>query len=124
MSDVDGAVARILDVRARLPASESALVALSGIDGSGKGYLAARIVDGLLARGLNAANVNLDLWLNLPERRFSAERPAEQFYERGLRFDELFGQLILPLKRQRSLQVTVDAAFETATAYHRHTYAY
>jgi len=99
-------------------------VAVSGIDGSGKGFVAARIVEALRARALRAAGVNSDGWLNLPDRRFSRVNPVEHFYLHAIRFDELFAGLVLPLRDRRSLRVTVDHADETATGYREETYAF
>src|SRR5262249_53888055 len=58
-------VTRILAGRQRVPASESMLVAVSGIDASGKGYVTALLVEELKRQGLNAAGIGADGWLNL-----------------------------------------------------------
>jgi len=122
MVDIEAAVEMILAGRRRVPAHESMLVAVSGIDGSGKGYVTERIVAGIQQKGLNAVAVNVDGWLNLPPRRFHKKQPAEHFYRHAIRFDDMFEQLILPLKRQRSIRVEADLAEETATVYHRHVH--
>ena len=124
MIDIEVAVEMVLAGRRRLPAHESALVAVSGIDGAGKGYASSLIVARLRQEGLNAVMINIDGWPNLPSRRFNAERPAEHFYQRAIRFEEMFRQLILPLKRQRSIQIQAELAEETASAYHQHLYAF
>jgi len=108
--------------RASLPSGQALLVGLSGIDGCGKGYLAQQLVHALSARRLKTAAINVDGWLNLPALRFDPLRPAETFYERGLRLDELFAQLVLPLRAQRRARVTMDWVDETATASRPHTY--
>jgi uridine kinase len=100
------------------------LVAVSGIDGCGKGYVTAHIVAELQRRGARAVGINIDGWLNLPHARFNEERPAEHFYLHAIRFDEMFGQLILPLKRDRSIRVEADFAEETAREYRKQTYEY
>jgi uridine kinase len=100
------------------------LVAITGIDGCGKGYVAARIVDALRSKGLRAAAVNIDGWLNLPGRRFDAANPAEHFYRYAIRFDEMFSQLVLPLRENRSIRCEADFAEETATDYRRHVYEF
>ena len=79
-TDVRAITERILGVRASVPRERAALVAVSGIDGCGKGWLARQIVDELQARGVNAANINIDGWLNLPDKRFGDKNPAEHFY--------------------------------------------
>jgi uridine kinase len=96
-------------------------VAISGIDGSGKGYVTTRINEALRAN-LRVAAINIDGWLNLPRVRFSAENPAEHFYRHAVRFDDLFAQLALPLRDRRSLRLEADYAEETATEHRRHVY--
>jgi len=115
---VETALAR----RAALPPTMALLIGLSGIDGCGKGYLAAQLVAAFTARGLKSAAINVDGWLNLPAIRFDAARPAETFYENGLRLDELFARLVLPLRSTRSARVTMDWVEETATASRPYTY--
>jgi len=100
------------------------LVGVSGIDGSGKGYLTKEIVSRLLRSGVRAVAINVDGWLNLPEVRFSRERPAERFYEKALRLDEMFAKLVLPLKSQRSIRLDADYTEETAMSYRPHVYEY
>jgi uridine kinase len=79
MVDIHTAVEMILAGRRRVPTHESMLVAVSGIDGSGKGYVTERIVACIQQKGLNAVAVNVDGWLNLPPRRFHREQLAEHF---------------------------------------------
>jgi uridine kinase len=99
-------------------------VAVTGIDGSGKGFVASRIVAELLIGGLRAEAINIDGWLNLPGTRFNAANPADHFYEHAIRFEELFSQLVLPLRDARSLRLEADFAEETATEYRRHLYEF
>jgi uridine kinase len=115
---VEAALAR----RASHPPASALLVGLSGIDGSGKGYLVGQLVAALSARGQNVAAINADCWLNLPTVRFDPDRPGENFYENALRLDELFERLVLPLRRDRSISVTMDWVEETATTSHPDTY--
>jgi uridine kinase len=122
MDEVQTIVQTILNKRPQIPPHESMLVALSGIDGSGKGYITARIVAGLRQRGSNAVGINIDGWLNLPSQRFNPNRPAEHFYHHAIRFDNLFEQLVLPLKRNRSVRIEADFAEETASQYRKQTY--
>lgn len=123
-TDVRAVTDRLLEVRASVPRERAALVAVSGIDGCGKGWLTRKIVDDLQARGINAANINIDGWLNLPARRFSDKNPAEHFYLHAIRFDEMFAQLVLPLRDARSIRVETDFAEETATAYRKQLYEF
>ena len=122
MSDIRSLVEGIRTRCRHLPAEQSMLVAISGIDGSGKGYLARGLVEELQRQGVHAVAISVDGWLNLPSLRFSAEKPAEHFYEHAIRFGEMFEQLVLPLKRQRSIRVEANFTEETAQAYRRHIY--
>jgi uridine kinase len=124
----DGAIAsfvqQIGEARDRTSPARSVLAALSGIDGSGKGFVAAQVAAALAARGLRVASVNVDGWLNLPQVRFSDVDPAGHFYRHAIRFEELFAQLLLPLCAQRSIVLDADFAAETATAYVKRRYAF
>jgi uridine kinase len=95
------------------PRERSLLAGVSGIDGSGKGFVAERIVTELTNRGLRVANINVDGWLNLPSRRFGPARPASHFYEHGLRLDEMFERLVLPLRDRRSIRLLAQHADPT-----------
>ncbi len=122
MHGIRTAVEKILAERHRLSARRSLLVAVSGIDASGKGILTELIVAALQAKGMNAAGICADGWLSLPSRRFSLVLPPEHFYRHAFRFREMFGQLVLPLKEKRSIRVAAGFVDETATACHRHAY--
>jgi len=98
------------------------LVGISGIDGSGKGFLAAQLSRELERTDLRVALINVDGWLNLPSIRFSPHNPAEHFYRHALRLEELFADLILPLRRRRTHRLLARHAEETATAYCDHLY--
>jgi uridine kinase len=124
MVNIDDLVVKILRERAIVFEQRSLLVGISGIDGSGKGYVAKQIEARLGQHSIAAAKINVDGWLNLPGRRFSPIQPAEHFYENAIRFDELFTQLLLPLKDHRSVSVVADFAEETATNYRQHTYSF
>ncbi len=124
MSTLQTVVDEILDARSSMPCQRSVLTAITGIDGCGKGYVTARIVDALQTKGVCAVAINIDGWLNLPNRRFDASNPAEHFYLHAIRFEEMFAQLILPLRDHRSLRIVADYAEETATEYRRHVYEF
>lgn len=84
--------------RSAIVSGHSLLVGLSGIDGAGKGFLAAELRRELERTGLRVAVLNVDGWLNLPPIRFSAQDPAEHFYRHALRLEEMFSELVLPLR--------------------------
>lgn len=120
---VDSAAETILEARRRVAPARALLAAISGIDGSGKGYVAAEIAR-RLAPETAVATINIDGWLNLPDRRFDAWNPAEHFYEHAIRFDDLFEQLVLPLRGNRRIRLLADFAEETATQYRKYLYAF
>jgi uridine kinase len=118
------AIEAVLAARKRVPTRRAALVAISGIDASGKGYATGKLAAELEARGLRVAAIGIDGWLNLPPVRFRADDSAEHFYRHAFRFDEMFERLILPLRDNRSISLEADFTEETATAYRRHLYGW
>ncbi len=124
MVDLQTPVQMILS-RHRVKREGALLLGVSGIDGSGKGYVTALLAARLTADGLRVANVNIDGWLNLPSRRFSPVDPGRHFYDHGLRLDEMFARLVLPLQARRSHRLVADLADATgAEVYHRHAYEF
>jgi uridine kinase len=100
------------------------LVGISGIDGSGKSTVAARLADRLNSLWMKTVLVQLDDWHNPPAVRFSPTRPAETFYESGLRMDELFSTLVLPLQRDRRVHLQATLARLPEERPFRHTFAF
>ena len=124
MSSIDEVVRKILERRANTPDTRCLLVGVSGIDGCGKGYVAAQLQAHLALRGVIPAILNIDGWLNLPEKRFDQNAPAVNFYENAIRFEQFFSQLALPLRERRSIHLVADFVEETASNYRKHTYDY
>ncbi|MBI3408125.1 MAG: uridine kinase [Planctomycetes bacterium] len=125
MTSVASAVDRILTAKDAHASDTSLLVGVTGIDGSGKGYVSERIAAGLQDNGIRFAQINVDGWLNLPSKRFNSANPAQHFYDHAIRFDELFAQLVLPLKAKRSLRLEAELADATdAERLRRHTYEF
>jgi uridine kinase len=124
MAVLQAVIEKIVGTRASVAPERSVLVAITGIDGCGKGYLTAQLLQQLGLRGVRAAIINVDAWLNLPRVRFARSNPAEHFYLHAIRFDEMFGQLVLPLRERRSLRLEANWAEETATEYRKHTYEF
>lgn len=124
MAKLHAVTKQILGTRVSIPAQRSVLVAITGIDGCGKGYVTAQLLQQLRAEGVRVAIINVDGWLNLPQVRFDSSNPAEHFYLHAIRFDEMFGQLILPLRERRTLRLEANYAEETAAEYRKHTYEF
>ena len=113
MTKLNDLIEKILNRRSQVRYDRSVLVAVSGIDGSGKGYITEKIVSETQSRGVRAIAINIDPWLTLPEQRFNSENPAEHFYHHAFPFDRLFEQLIYPLQKNRSiyLKTTLTGQF-------------
>lgn len=124
MSGIDQVVRKILERRANIPETRSLLVGVSGIDGCGKGYLTSQLQAHLALHGVIPALLNVDGWLNLPERRFDHNAPATNFYDNAIRLDQFFNQLVLPLRDRRSVHLIADFVEETAANYRQHSYDY
>ena len=114
----------IVNAHKTTPARRALLVGVSGIDGSGKGYVSSKLAQELRSARVNVAIINADGWLNLPGVRFSTNDPGRHFYENAFRFDEMFGRLVLPLKRDGSVDVTADLVEETAKDFRQHRYIF
>lgn len=118
-----GAADRMIAATKALRGRRTLLAGLSGIDGSGKGYLASRLAHRLQSSGLRLALLNVDGWLNLPARRFSKTDPGGHFYRHGLRLEEMFARLVLPLRDRGEVDLVADFAEETATGYRPEHYS-
>jgi uridine kinase len=115
-------VAKILEAHSRVPATRALLVGISGIDGSGKGFITEKLADALRTKSLNVALTSADDWLNLPHVSMNRDNCAEHFYEHAIRFDEMFERLIGPLRHNRAVSITADCADAKATSYRKHRY--
>lgn len=151
MPDLECFLHAIVERRRKISADRALLVGISGIDGSGKGYIGAKIASslgnvvarrtagvdpggpeiaqhsrpaGLSAAGYNIALISADGWLNLPHIRFARENSAEHFYDRALRLEEMFERLILPLRDHREVDLEMDFADETARTHRRRRYQF
>jgi uridine kinase len=122
MAGIDEVIGRIIKRRAEVPENRSLLVGISGIDGCGKGYVAGQIEAHLAQRAVTSAVINVDGWLNLPDKRFDSTAPAETFYESAIRFDQFFSELLIPLRDQKSIYLVADFVEETAYQYRKHVY--
>src|SRR5438093_1427735 len=81
---------KIVAARMIAPPERALLVGVSGIDGSGKGFVAKRVDERLRRLGWNVAAISADDWLNVPDVYMNADNPAGHFYENALRLDDMF----------------------------------
>ncbi len=121
-ASLESAIHRITQTRLTVASDRAVLVALTGVDGCGKGYIARKIAHALEAQSLKIATINIDGWLNLPPVRFSQSNPAEHFYQYAFRFKQMFSELVLPLREGRSHHLEADFTEETAADYRKHQY--
>ena len=120
---LDELIIPLIQKRAEIPIERAMLVGISGIDGSGKGYIA-RQLNEALGIELRVATINVDGWLNLPPTRFGGTDPSRHFYEHALRLEEMFDRLVIPLVKERGVTVTADFVEETADVFRLHEYSY
>jgi uridine kinase len=92
-------------------------VAISGIDASGKGFVAKHLETELIAKGLRVANINIDPWQNPIAIRLKKENAAENFYQNVFRWDDVFEQLIIPLRRTGTTQFATRLIFSHVDEY-------
>ena len=105
----------ILTSKNNIPFQKAFIVAISGIDASGKGYIATQLVQELSNRNKSVFLENLDGWLNLPKVRFSPENKAENFYQNAFRLDELQSQILMPYRQENQVNCQVLYLEETWT---------
>ena len=110
LNQLDFLTSKIVAKRAERSAGQAVLVGISGIDAGGKGFITEKIAKRLQELGWRVATINADDRLNLPEVCLSRHKPAEHFYEHAMRFDEMFDQLIVPLKENRAVSFVADCA--------------
>ena len=104
--------------------NRAVLVGISGIDGSGKGFVTAKLAKALRATSLNAAVISADDWLNLPNICLNRENYAEHFYKHAIRLEEMFERLILPLRDHGEVDVLADCGDAKATVHRKYRYVF
>jgi uridine kinase len=115
-------VGAIVRTRGAVALDRAALVGISGIDASGKGFITQKLAEQLRNGGWNVAVISADDWLNLPAVCINRDNYAEHFYKHAMRFDEMFERLIVPLKQNRGISLGVDCADAKATAFREEHY--
>jgi uridine kinase len=121
---LDELTRRVLAARSSISLDRALLVGISGIDGSGKGFIAAKLADALRAKSLGVALISADDWLNLPHVCINPDHPGEHFYNHALRLKEMFERLIGPLRDQRQVDVLADCGDAKATVHRKHRYVF
>lgn len=117
-------VTRIRELRGHAAPNRALLVGISGIDGSGKGFISAKLAGALRARSMNVALINADDWLNLPHICINQENPGEHFYNHALRLEEMFKRLIFPLRDKGDVDLVADCGDAKATLHRKHRYRF
>lgn len=117
------AAARMLDL-ARRRRRTALLVAISGVDGSGKTHLAQLLAERLRRWGVSVAPIGIDPWQNPQTIRFASFDPGAHFYRHAIRFDDLFAQVVDPLVANRSLELETRVIRTDADAWEPLVYAY
>ena len=100
----------IKDLHNNKDSTKAQVVAISGIEGSGKRELTEKIAAALKLEGLNVAVIHTDDWEACKSIRFNIMNSPEEYYLNAYRFDEMFEQLVLPLKLFGSIKTSVDLA--------------
>lgn len=99
-------------------------LSISGIDGSGKGFISQLLEKKLSETGLRVATINIDPWQNPIPIRLKEESPAENFYKNVFRWDDFFKKLIIPLKKKRHISLSTQLIRTDADEYYEYTYEY
>jgi uridine kinase len=113
---------RIAWERTAISPDRALVVGISGIDGSGKGFVTTQIADELRKQVPIVTPIGADGWLNLPPVRFNDVNPGLHFYENAFRLDQMFADVISPLRQSRSVKCEVDHVEETAKFFSQRSY--
>jgi uridine kinase len=119
-SQLPGLVARILRVRAAANPQRATLVAVSGIDASGKGHVAGQLDEALTREGVRVARIGIDPWLNPPLVRESPIDSGPHFYRHAFDLDRHFTALIDPLCARRAIDLRVRLGGQSGVATGHH----
>src|SRR6266498_1517390 len=99
-------------------------VAISGIDASGKGYVTKLLEDDLRSYGLKVASINLDPWQNPIPVRLQKVNAGENFYKNVFRWNDVFKELIIPLRKTGSIYHAARLIRTDADQYYHFTFDY
>jgi uridine kinase len=102
----------IVRTRVHFPVDCALLVGISGIDGSGKGYVTERLAAQLQDRGVKVASIGIDPWQHPQSVRLSPRDAGSHFYANAIRWADLFARLVHPLVHDRSIDI-VESVIRT-----------
>jgi uridine kinase len=117
-------ITAIIAARKHVPQGRALLVGISGIDGSGKGFVSTELVAALRVQSISVALIAADDWLNLPEVCIGGLNPGEHFYKHALRLDEMFARLVLPLRNARGVDLIAASGGPKATAHYEKRFSF
>ncbi len=115
---------KIIEEYERYASKAVLTVAISGIDGSGKGYITNLLQKELEERKYKIANINIDPWQNPIAVRLKKENAAVNVYENIFRWDEFFQHLIFPLQKNRGIYLETEGIRSDSNVYHPLVYNY
>ncbi|MCG6200729.1 uridine kinase family protein [Psychromonas antarctica] len=95
------------DLHNQKESSKALIIAISGIEGCGKRALTEKVAAALILEGVSVAVIHGDDWEASESVRFNVMSSPEEYYLNAYRFDEMFEQLILPLKLFGSIKTSV-----------------
>lgn len=124
VNDIGSLTQKILDKFSNHDKKTAFTIAISGIDASGKGYVAGILQDELEIMGYKVANINIDPWQNPIPVRLRKENAAENFYQNVFRWRDVFSKLLIPLKNDRKIELQAKLIRTHADEYYDHIYRY
>jgi uridine kinase len=114
----------IVSARLALSPHRALLVGISGIDGSGKTFVAKKLDKQLREDGWNVAALSADDWHNLANIRDNPNNPVEHFYEHALRLAEMFEQLVIPLRDRFTIDLKANHCDAKAIGFRKKRYQF
>ncbi|MGB5445898.1 MAG: uridine kinase [Psychromonas sp.] len=97
----------LLELYNKNESTKAQIFAISGIEGGGKRALSEKVAEALTREGAHVAVVHTDDWEAAKSIRFNVMNSPEEYYLNAYRFDEMFEELILPLKLFGSIKTSV-----------------
>jgi uridine kinase len=124
INDIPSLTKKVLDAFVSHNKKTAFTVAISGIDASGKGYIANLLQNKLEANGYSIANINIDPWQNPISIRLQKENPANNVYQNIFRWSDFFEQLVFPLQRNKTIYLETKGIRSDADVYYPLVYNY